>query len=352
MGTIADKTAALASTKADIKSALQEQGQQVNDVFSTYGDAIRAIAPGVSSFNDRTGAVSPSADDYSAEMIKFTDGQTVQQKYDAGELGPGEQYSFSISTSVWKSYGNEYQAVELTSFAEKSGFAYIFSLDSAYSVAPYKLRFSLNNGLIFIYASALPSETLNFTVAKYKIEGTSITFSAIAVAQENTLPDQKSYSNSVLFSTIVSKTVSPGRVTGDVNGDGLITDSDSVLVTQYLSGSGSLDETQIECAKISGGSSVTTYDGALILQIASGSVKAGAVSHDITDTWTVNPNYATEDGQFYLDVTDLDVSTTSDFLIVFGGPEAEKITNVVPSNGSFRVYMTVPPISAMPYKIL
>ena len=89
MGTIADKTAALASTKADIKSALQEQGQQVNDVFSTYGDAIRAIAPGVSSFNGRTGAVSPGADDYSASMIKFTDGQTFQQKYDAGQLtGP------------------------------------------------------------------------------------------------------------------------------------------------------------------------------------------------------------------------------------------------------------------------
>lgn len=89
MGTIADKTAALASTKADIKSALQEQGQRVNDVFSTYGDAIRSIAPGVSSFNGRTGNVIPESDDYSASMIKFTDGQTFQQKYDAGQLtGP------------------------------------------------------------------------------------------------------------------------------------------------------------------------------------------------------------------------------------------------------------------------
>ena len=89
MGTIADKTSALANTKADIKAALQEQGQQVSDVFSTYGDAIRAIAPGVSSFNGRTGEVTPGSDDYSAGMIKFTDGQTFQQKYDAGQLtGP------------------------------------------------------------------------------------------------------------------------------------------------------------------------------------------------------------------------------------------------------------------------
>lgn len=89
MGTIADKTSALANTKADIKAALQEQGQQVSDVFSTYGDAIRAIAPGVSSFNGRTGEVTPGSEDYSASMIKFTDGQTFQQKYDDGQLtGP------------------------------------------------------------------------------------------------------------------------------------------------------------------------------------------------------------------------------------------------------------------------
>ena len=50
-------------------------------------------AAGVTTFNGRTGAVIPGEDDYSAAMIKFTDGETFQQKYDAGELtGPqGEQ---------------------------------------------------------------------------------------------------------------------------------------------------------------------------------------------------------------------------------------------------------------------
>lgn len=44
---------------------------------------------GVTTFNGRKGEVSPGADDYSASMIKFTDGQTFQQKYDAGQLtGP------------------------------------------------------------------------------------------------------------------------------------------------------------------------------------------------------------------------------------------------------------------------
>lgn len=44
---------------------------------------------GVASFHGRTGAVIPDAGDYTADMIAFSDGQTFQQKYDAGELtGP------------------------------------------------------------------------------------------------------------------------------------------------------------------------------------------------------------------------------------------------------------------------
>lgn len=44
---------------------------------------------GVTTFNGRTGEVSPQDDDYSANMIKFADGETFQQKYNSGELtGP------------------------------------------------------------------------------------------------------------------------------------------------------------------------------------------------------------------------------------------------------------------------
>ena len=46
-------------------------------------------ATGVTTFNNRSGAVTPQAGDYSADMIEFADGETFQQKYDAGELtGP------------------------------------------------------------------------------------------------------------------------------------------------------------------------------------------------------------------------------------------------------------------------
>lgn len=66
-----------------------QQGQVVG--FDAEGNPVAQEAPdtGVISFNGRKGEVSPGADDYSASMIKFTDGQTFQQKYDAGQLtGP------------------------------------------------------------------------------------------------------------------------------------------------------------------------------------------------------------------------------------------------------------------------
>lgn len=47
MGTTADKLNLLLNSKADIKAALVEKGQTVSDVFSEYGDKIRAIQTGV-----------------------------------------------------------------------------------------------------------------------------------------------------------------------------------------------------------------------------------------------------------------------------------------------------------------
>lgn len=43
MSTIAEKLALLLNTKANIKAALIEKGQEVGDTFSTYPDKIRAI---------------------------------------------------------------------------------------------------------------------------------------------------------------------------------------------------------------------------------------------------------------------------------------------------------------------
>lgn len=65
------------------------QGQVVG--FDADGNPIAQDAPegGVTSFNNRIGAVSPQKGDYTAADIPFSDGETFQEKYESGELtGP------------------------------------------------------------------------------------------------------------------------------------------------------------------------------------------------------------------------------------------------------------------------
>lgn len=47
MGTVDEKLSKLLGTKADIKAAIIEKGQEAGDVFSSYADKIRAIETGI-----------------------------------------------------------------------------------------------------------------------------------------------------------------------------------------------------------------------------------------------------------------------------------------------------------------
>ena len=58
------------AAKADAKAALIERGVDPGDAtIDEYGNQIRAIPTGVTSFNGRTGAVTPQAGDYTADMV-------------------------------------------------------------------------------------------------------------------------------------------------------------------------------------------------------------------------------------------------------------------------------------------
>ena len=72
-------------------SQLPEGGTNGQILTKTANGETWADPPdtGVTTFNNRSGAVTPQAGDYSADMIEFADGETFQQKYNAGELtGP------------------------------------------------------------------------------------------------------------------------------------------------------------------------------------------------------------------------------------------------------------------------
>ena len=72
-------------------SQLPEGGTNGQILTKTANGETWADPPdtGVTTFNNRSGAVTPQVGDYSADMIEFADGETFQQKYNAGELtGP------------------------------------------------------------------------------------------------------------------------------------------------------------------------------------------------------------------------------------------------------------------------
>ena len=57
MNTTTEKLALLMNTKAAIRAALVEQGQEVGDVFSTYPDKIKAIPSEIVASSDGNGNV-------------------------------------------------------------------------------------------------------------------------------------------------------------------------------------------------------------------------------------------------------------------------------------------------------
>lgn len=321
MGTTADKLEYLQGTKAAIKQAIVNKGVAVPDgtTFRAYAEKIGEI---VATMN--------------AEIFQ------VQLTSSGWDLESSGVYSKFVSSSNFVS----------------SGYLYVVFAGSDFDLADAQDIIALNiyaiygfgNNAIF-YCSTPPEETISISIARIPCDGDSDFVNTLYGSRSNLVTN---YENTLLFSKIISKYVPIGKAVGDVNRDGVISDEDAELINKAAAQQITLDDEQKTLADVDGDGRVTMQESAEILRVARGLEKLGALAAagDITNTWTVNPNYAAEDGQFYLDVADSAVSSMSDFIVAFEGPEAKKVTEVVPSNGSFRVYMTVPPATPMPYKII
>lgn len=88
----AEENAAASATEAEswaVGGTGTREGEDTNNAKYWSARAQDAAGGGVTSFNNRTGAVRPVKGDYTADLVTFTDGQTFQEKYDSGELtGP------------------------------------------------------------------------------------------------------------------------------------------------------------------------------------------------------------------------------------------------------------------------
>lgn len=315
MGTTADKLEYLQGTKAAIKSAIINKGVAVPDgtTFRGYAERIDEIMTG-SNVEVHIGTL------YSARW-NSTPGQYVNPNQ-LPEFAQADNCVFLLCAADEEDK-LKWEGTEISFVATSSNINFF---------APRKVYFDLDYLLIKI-----PAEN---------------EFACINIV--DTFPkNTKSMSyGSVVASSIVSKSVPAGRILGDANGDGAVDSSDIDTINRIIIGSITPDNTQKAASDISGNGSVDITDTALLSEHIFDGTPLGQWSHDVLNVWAVNPSYSTEDGQFYIDVTDSDVAVGSDLVVVLGGNEGTRVTKVVPSNGSFRVYMTVPPIEPMPYKII
>ena len=146
------------------------------------------------------------------------------------------------------------------------------------------------------------------------------------------------------------KIIPGGRVIGDVDGNGKITSADATLVFKFINGGGDLDETQKKCADADQNGSIGEADFQIIANTASRKIKLGSYSRDILGNWFVNPNYESEDGQFYIQLNDNDVGIGSN--IEIEGDESDRVVKTETMPGAIKIFMTVPPINPMTYTVV
>lgn len=143
-----------------------------------------------------------------------------------------------------------------------------------------------------------------------------------------------------------------GWMRGDVNHDGVIDDTDRQEVAR-LNGtvlSNAFPDGNVPyeylAADVNNDDYINGSDVQKELKLISGATKYGEYT-ELTGTWTSNPNYATEDAQFYIDIADARFSDTKDVTIVATDSLIRCSPSFQVTNGSMRVYVKAPPVETL-----
>lgn len=171
----------------------------------------------------------------------------------------------------------------------------------------------------------------------------------------------KGLSNMEQVSSFVKVTIPNGRMRGDVDGDGKFTQEDTTRlmngptsvesITEYfgISFSTRFPDGNIPidflAADIDGDNKINNSDFIQYGGLFSGTKKAGAYT-EVTGNWTNNPNYDTEEGQFYTDIPITGMTSNhSASVIVKGTFENDFFTKAECIEGAIRIYAKLCPIS-------
>lgn len=146
--------------------------------------------------------------------------------------------------------------------------------------------------------------------------------------------------------TVLSLTLPRGRMVGDANGDGEITDADIDYISGIISGTIPTPEGAEDfaaCDAIADGT-INYLDRVYLQQLVQGRSTFGERA-EITGAWTQNPAHATDAAQFYVDlpgfirhVEELDGDTWC----------KENIVRCEPHGGFVRVFVKKCPIASKP----
>lgn len=143
-------------------------------------------------------------------------------------------------------------------------------------------------------------------------------------------------------------TIPAGRMRGDIDGDGKFTQNDADTLLKHVNKQEILtDPTQLLCCDVDSSGAVNVVDVAACRNLITGKTKAGEYT-EITGNWTNNPNYATEEGQFYTDIPITGMTANhSASVIVKGTYESGIFPKAECVEGAIRIYAKLCPISAL-----
>lgn len=325
---------------------------------------------GVTTFNGRSGAVTPQAGDYTAEQVGaipqvngaagqflgFT-AENVVGPVDAPSGGGGGELSiFEIASNEWNS-SNESTISD--DFFQSTGYVYFMSplqmdeyfepFDSA-GIQPYKIT---QSGQLKIKARGQIPSSVYIVITRFSASsgGGNVYCANNFWVGTNELIQEITPTR--IFSSLSSTNVIPsGEMLGDVNGDGLFDTEDYTLVLNYVTAGGSLTAEQQARADMDHSGSININDVSIINNLILGKTLPGAASEDLSGNWSINPSYATEEAQFYIDIPFSGLTASSNIVVAIQGPGSEQIVGVEAMAGAFRVYAKLLPINPLPYKLI
>ena len=145
-------------------------------------------------------------------------------------------------------------------------------------------------------------------------------------------------------------TIPAGRMRGDIDGDGKITENDSLLLDRHVAGWADYqltDATQLLCADVDNNGRIDSADTLLIRRVVSGFYKLG-ICGDVLGNWNKNPNSNTEEAQFYIDISISDITTNHSALVIVKGTyENGFFTKAECIDGAIRIYAKSCPIETL-----